>query len=286
MIFFVFGSERFIQDVLTETVATVPPPIDITLDVPEQLAAGRSNEVTVRWSDQSDLAITAPIIRIEGATTTPEIRLDTPVVAGERTFTLTPRSGSGTERSATYTPVVTFQTDSSGGDVTVQGSSITRKLTTSASLSGFARYFSSAGDQLGRGPLPPRAGEPTTYWIFLNLRGTFNDLSYPTITATLPANVQWADKQSVTMGSGVQYDTATRRITWALDALPATVASGRTAAASFAVTIIPNASQIGSTGALLTNVRLQATDTWTNQSISRTLAPITTAIEEDAGRIR
>jgi hypothetical protein len=49
-----------------------------------------------------------------------------------------------------------------------------------------ARYYAATGDQLGVGPLPPKVGETTTYWIVWSI-GPFNgDLADVRLAADLP----------------------------------------------------------------------------------------------------
>jgi hypothetical protein len=50
-------------------------------------------------------------------------------------------------------------------------------------LSAEVRYLTDAGDQVGMGPHPPRAGEETRYWMFWNLgpvQGTLRDVHVQT----------------------------------------------------------------------------------------------------------
>lgn len=284
---FVFGDERFIQDTLEETVSTVPPPVDVSISgVPEVLTAGVSIPVTIEWTDQSDLAIKNAKIRIEGATNEPEWDIDTPVVAGSREASLIPHAGGGTERSAAFTPIIEFELEETGDPVTVVGATQERKITTSVSLGGFARYFTSAGDQLGRGPLPPQVGEETIYWVFINAQHTFNDVENAVLTAKLPSNVSWIDKQSVTKGSSVAYNAGSHSISWSIGNLEATLSNGSIAAASFALGITPSSDQAGSIPALLQNVRFEGLDSWTRQSVVRNIGTISTQISEDSGIVR
>ncbi len=283
---FVFGNERFTQDALTETVALVPSPLTITLDdVPSDLSVGEPFMARVRWSNQTNLDIRDVIISIDGALNAPEWHVDTPVVAGTREVQLIP-SGSGTNRAIVLRPSVSFTLVSTGERITVLGAPVERKLTTLVALEGFARYFSSVGDQLGRGPLPPTVGEATTYWIILNIQNTTNPLKNVVVRATLPPHVAWTDQQSVTQGRSVTYAPSTRTVEWILSEADATLGSGYTAAASIALELTPTSSQIGITPPLLTNIKLTATDAWTGARVEATSGDITTIIEEDGGVVR
>lgn len=281
---FVFGDEQFSQDILSETVSTVPPPLAVSLHpIQDALTAGTEVQATVVWEDQTDLNIQNVRVHIEGAVNEPEWFLDSPVTAGSKTVTLVPHAGSGTNRTSTFTPVVDFLLGASGEPVTLVGNATTAQLTTSVTLGGFARYFTTAGDQLGRGPLPPRVGEETIYWAFLNVQDTFNNLTDVVITADLPQNVGWVNRQSVTKGSGVTSDGS--GITWNLGTLPATIANGTVAAASFALALTPTSSQVGTVPPLLTNVQVTGRDMWTGQTISKRLGTVTTRTADDTGRV-
>ena len=282
---FVFGDERFTQDALSETVATVPPPISVVLNgIPEATSPGEQISAVVTWSQQTDLDIANASIRVEGATNEPSWNLDTPVLDGSRDVTLIAKRGSGTNRTVTFTPIVAFNLDNNPEPVQVVGTAAEARISTTVDLNGFTRYFTPAGDQLGRGPLPPRAGEQTIYWAVINVQGTFNDMTDVVVTADLPANVIWINRQSVTKGSGVTSNGSSIR--WNLGALDATVSNGTIAAASFALGITPSSGQIGSVPPLLRNVRVSGRDVWTGETVTRSIGSVTTQTTEDSGLVQ
>lgn len=282
---FVFGNERFTQDTLSETVATVPPPISVVLSgVPEAVSIGEQISAIVSWSQQTDLNITDARIRVEGATNEPTWNIDTPVVDGSREVTLIPRRGSGTNRTVTFVPIVEFTLDNNAEPVQVVGTSTEARISTSVDLNGFTRYFTPAGDQLGRGPLSPQAGEQTIYWAVINIQGTFNDMTDVVVTADLPGNVSWINRQSVTKGSGVTSNGSSIR--WNLGALDATASNGTIAAASFALGITPSGNQVGSVPPLLRNIRVTGRDVWTGETVTRSIGSITTQTAEDSGLVQ
>lgn len=281
---FIFGDERFIQDALTETVATIPAPLTLSL---ETTGAYTDNAIPARvsWEDQSEVAISNVVISVEGATNSPQWSVDSPVIAGSRDVSLIPTI-EGINITSSLRPVATFTLDSSGDTITVVGEALETRLETPVTIEAFSRYFTSAGDQLGRGPLPPRVGDQTIYWAFLNVSGTRNAIEDAGVRATLPSNVSWIDKQSVTLGSGVTYDASTHSIYWHLGDLEPTVANGHTAAASFALGITPSENQAGTTPSLLQGIVLTATDTWTDTQINKRSGSITTRTSDDTGIVR
>ncbi len=282
---FVFGNERFAQDALHETVTTVPSPISLALEIDGDISSNNI-PVNISWSDQTDLAIEDVVISIEGATNAPEWHIDTPVTADSRTATLIPSDSTTTNRTASFRPRAQFSMDGLEESIVILGEPIQEKLPTRVTMGTFARYFTSAGDQLGRGPLPPRVGDETIYWIFLNISNTQNHLAGTTVTATLPANVTWVDRQSVTYGSAVHFDQGTRQVTWNIDELKPTSQTNQRIAASFAVAITPTEAQQGLTPALISNIAFSAQDTWVEQRVSKSFGSVTTKISEDSGIVR
>jgi hypothetical protein len=108
------------------------------------------------------------------------------------------------------------------------------------SVSSSARYFSTDGEQLGRGPLPPQVGEATEYWVFWNLGPIKRGLAAVDISANLSENVRWIGKQNVgVLGtSSVVYDPTTRTVSLDLKNIPQTTA-GQGINAAFAVSFVP-----------------------------------------------
>ncbi len=75
-----------------------------------------------------------------------------------------------------------------------------------------ALYFSKEGEQIGRGPWPPKSGEATRLKVFLRVTGVLGDhgVSAPIITGELGKNVQWTS--FAPMGAGLSYEPAVRKI--------------------------------------------------------------------------
>lgn len=282
---FVFGGERFAQDALLETVETIATPLVVTLNAGEPTTQGRI-PVTASWNDQSDIALSNVVLTIDGATNAPQWHLETPVFASSREAMLIPSTTRGINPVMELIPELRFTLDETGDDVRVLGDALSMRLPTQGTIGSFARYFSSAGDQLGRGPLPPRVGDTTTYWLFLNVSGTQNELRDATVTATLPLGVDWIDQQSVTFGAPISYDAPLRRITWTLGTLEPTIDSGRTIAASVAVALTPSDAQRGAVPTLLSDIALRGFDTWVEETVTFRSANITARINEDAGVVR
>ncbi|MBI2476928.1 hypothetical protein HYV72_02020 [Candidatus Uhrbacteria bacterium] len=279
---FVFGDERFTQDAFEETVTTLANPFAIDLTILEGVESNRI-PARVHWTTQNDTAIENVSVEVDGASNTPQWRLDTPVQTGQKDVVLIPANDRAVNRVSTLVPKTTFTLTDSNDAVTVQGEPKEVRLETALDVNAFVLYFTDSGDQLGRGPLPPRVGQETTYWIVWNIEGTQNTLVDLSMSATLPPNVAWINKQSVTFGGSLSYSENTRTVTWNIPALDPTVIANKTVAASFAVTLIPSASDIGTRPALVRDVHFRATDTWVEKTLTRSLGHVTTRVRRDAG---
>lgn len=138
-------------------------------------------------------------------------------------------------------------------------------------------YYGPQGDQLGVGPIPPQVGIPTTYWVIWEINNIGNNVTDVTISGDIPSNIAWNERQSTTAGE-VQYSAITRRVLWQ----PGEISrSGGNYRASFAVTLVPEVSDIGTVPALIESIKLTAKDTFTGAIIEKNLPIITTNLDKD-----
>lgn len=146
----------------------------------------------------------------------------------------------------------------------------------------FARYWAKTGDQLGRGPIPPRVGRETKYWVFWSMGQTTNDLSNIFLQAQLPSNVTYTGLSSVTVGDSINYNPDNHLITWSLNDLDSTMAGvGQTVALSFEVEVVPTPEQAGSAANLVDWMKMSGRDDFTESEVSYTAGPITTILSAD-----
>lgn len=136
-------------------------------------------------------------------------------------------------------------------------------------------YYSSQGDQLGVGPLPPEADTQTNYWVFweINAAKGVRDVK---VIAQLPEKVVWTNKQTVTAGR-LQFGEVGRRVVWSNDEIdlksPCKV--------GFEIGLIPEEKNVGEIMDLLTSIEYQAINKYTGERISGTLNKITTDLKFD-----
>lgn len=151
------------------------------------------------------------------------------------------------------------------------------KIASSLSLHGELRYFTADGDQLGRGPLPPRVGKETKYWTFIHLLNYTNDISNVSVSATLPPGISWTGKSSVSHGKDAIYQELTRTITWKTPEMAAHSEAG----IYLELAITPEAADIGKTPPFLTNLRASATDDFTGTPLLATSPSLDLSLPTD-----
>lgn len=125
-----------------------------------------------------------------------------------------------------------------------------------------ARYYTEAGDQVGRGPLPPLIGQTTKYWIYSTVSNTTNPLRDTMLKFQLEKGVTFTGKQSVTIGPELIYDSKTNTVTWNYKyGLPENSESGF----YFEVSINPNPEQLGQPLTLIKEAGFSAVDDIVNK---------------------
>ncbi|KKR48835.1 MAG: hypothetical protein UT86_C0002G0009 [Candidatus Magasanikbacteria bacterium GW2011_GWC2_40_17] len=157
------------------------------------------------------------------------------------------------------------------------------KISTFLKLHAESRYFTEEGDQLGRGPLPPRVGQTTKYWINLFVTTSPNSVKGVQLRATLAPGVSWTGKTIVTEGEPIKFDPITRTISWKNDLVEAT--GGDTCpcvGAGFELSITPSITDLGLTPKLLDQIYLSGTDIYTNEYLETGASPLTTSLTTDS----
>lgn len=127
------------------------------------------------------------------------------------------------------------------------------------------------------GPLPPVAGQTTSYQISLKAGGGSNNLTNTVLTTSLPGYIEWTNEY--TAPGTVEYNSVSRQIYWNIG----DINSGSPKDLVFTVNFLPSLSQVGITPLLVNNQSLKATDRFTNTPVSTTAQGITTELAEDTG---
>ena len=164
------------------------------------------------------------------------------------------------------------------------GESQTKKLNSNLSVQAYPMYYAKTGDQLGRGPLPPRVSKENKYWVFAKMINDINNVENVTVSAKLPFNVSWNNKSNVPVGDPIKYDAATKTLTWQISKVPVNPSN---IGFAFEVGIIPTAGQKGTYPAILTDLKITGTDQITGEKIEKDLGAITTKlIYDNKGKIK
>lgn len=149
-------------------------------------------------------------------------------------------------------------------------------LTAHLRLSAAAYYTSPQGDQLGVGPLPPRVGQPTNYWIFWDAKsaGDFRGL---VVSAKLPLGVEPTGAQSLLAGE-LKYNPSNRQLIWKVPELRGPLDAYR---AGFEVQFIPTANELGKTVSLLGDLQYYSVDSISGREEQGSLDNLTTNLDFD-----
>ena len=155
-------------------------------------------------------------------------------------------------------------------------------IATKLGLEGAALYFTKDGDQLGVGPLPPKAGQTTKYRVFLTITTTTGEVDNAQLEAYLPSNVEWTGRASVTAGEALDHFPSTGRVRWTIGRLPANAdGTGTRIGASFEVAVTPGESDIGSVPTLLKSIKVFGSDVTTGLKLNATAENISTDLPYD-----
>jgi len=169
-------------------------------------------------------------------------------------------------------------------DVQIESEPLITKLNTNLAVQVYPMYYAPTGDQLGRGPLPPKVNEQTKYWVFAKLINDISAVENVTLSMELPFNVSWSDRSNVPVGNPLVYDPNTRTISWTVSKLPVKPTN---IGFAFEVGIIPSASQIGQNPVLIQNIKISGRDERTGSLIEKDLGNITTKLIQDIkGKLR
>lgn len=179
--------------------------------------------------------------------------------------------GDGQSDTFSVSAVVTF------GERQIQSSPVQVQVNTEAEFSVDARYFTEEGAPLGNGPIPPQAGETTTYRVFWNIQNSLHSLEDVQVSAVLPPHVIWQDQAHTDLGS-LSYDPISGTVRWTISNLPTTIDDIN---ADFALSITPDESDVGTFVKLISGSTLSATDAVTDVSIQKTTESLSTDLQND-----
>ncbi|MFH0779967.1 MAG: hypothetical protein V1928_03875 [Parcubacteria group bacterium] len=165
-----------------------------------------------------------------------------------------------------------------GQAVEMIGDEINSRLNSNLSASVYPMYFALTGDQLGRGPLPPRVGKETKYWIFVKLINDISAVKNVSVKIGLPANVVATGLTSVPVGDPIQFDNNKREFVWQISEVPVKPAN---IGFAFEAGIIPTLLQAGTYPALIDSIIVSGYDSATGDKIEKSFGGVTTNLNHD-----
>lgn len=175
-----------------------------------------------------------------------------------------------------------YRLSDSGANVLVTIPELASKISSDLNLTAFARYYTDLGDQLGRGPLPPKVGQETRYWIFWHVLNSLNVVNNVVVSGVLPDNVSWTGKSSVFAGDKIVFDAATRKMTWQITQVERLVGEiYPSLGASFELVLTPVQEQIGKEAILISKIMILGVDSITGQTLEKTVKDVTTNLLYD-----
>jgi len=149
----------------------------------------------------------------------------------------------------------------------LKSNEINLKINSKVKLQVEIRYFSDEGLKIGDGPLPPKVGETTSYFVFFQLFNTTNEIKNVKIETRLPEKVTWLGEEKTSTGN-LFFDSFSRKITWQID-LVAPYSGGPYTflEASFKIGLTPSEEDRGKILTLLEKITLEAEDSFTGAKI-------------------
>ncbi len=155
------------------------------------------------------------------------------------------------------------------------------KIVTAPSLD--AEITHGNGVFVDSGPIPPVVDTETSYTVTLIVENGSNEITDAIVTTSLPQYVSWLDE---TAGTGeISYNPTTRAVEWAAGDVDA---NGE-AVASFQVSFLPRALQVGTTPILISEQRVRALDRFTDSVVRASNVPLTATLEDEeegSGEVR
>jgi len=296
---FTFETTRYKQETLVHTAPVVPPQVDVEHSVSKNsVRPGATATFTLHYQNTGEFTVSDIVLGIESESPffsspvwesesissldpgeTGELELNIPLQSSiaQSETDIYEALDLETRATASYT-----LGDGTGQRVNAKGSSLSTPITSPVILESFGRYATASGDQLGRGPLPPRTGIETKYWVFWHVGGTINELTNLSIEGTLGEHVEFTGRQTSSQNSGVDYDSDSRIISWSTDALPPTLSpSSKIIGIAFELGLTPTEEMLGSSPTLLSNITLTGVDARTGAIVSTSGARVTTSLPTD-----
>ncbi len=136
------------------------------------------------------------------------------------------------------------------------------------------------------GPVPPQAGQTTTYTIMWQAKNYYNDVKNVKVKATLPQGVELTGKIFPQEESTrFSFDSQSREIVWVVgnsEVLKAgTGVLNQSPGVSFQISLTPNSNQKGMVLPIINEAKITGEDQWTEKTIEGKALLINTTLPDD-----
>ena len=166
--------------------------------------------------------------------------------------------------------------EGSPGNSDIKSKKIVNAINSDLDMTVGARYYDADNVALGSGPITPKSGETSSYNVRLALSNNLHNITDIEVSAVLPQNVSWDNKENHNLGD-LYYNSKTKKIIWKVSRLPKTSKDG---VVDFNVSITPTTDDVGKVLILIPEINLTATDSETGAVINKKFKAITTAFED------
>lgn len=198
---------------------------------------------------------------------------------GSFSFATLPASASQTSPSITLTTSVSGTRTGEENVPREITASSARTIKVASTVLLTATSLHSTGTITNGGPIPPKAGQQTTYAVVWTVQNPGNTIADGTVTATLPSYVNFTGPWN---GIGnVAYNPESRMVTWTIG----DIARGAKVSATFQVTLIPSTSQRTQSPALTTAAAFSGYDRFAGVPVKASADPVTTETKTETGYI-
>lgn len=167
--------------------------------------------------------------------------------------------------------------DIDGQKINYQSASPKIKILSGLTVKSGAYYYSEEGDQLGIGPLPPKLGIPTKYWVKWELDNYGNDLSDIVISAQLDQGISWTENKSVLSGRLIHGEIS-NLVVWEVDTIEK---ENDNKHSWYEISYLPVKNDLGKEKILLSNIKFSAFDEFCQKKIEGELENISTDLKYD-----
>ncbi len=170
--------------------------------------------------------------------------------------------------------------DRSGSETSTISTEETITIKFPSTITFGAKSFRSVGPFVNTGSIPPKADKESTYTVTWTITNANNDLKDSTVTAVLPAGVEWKN-ETFPSNERLVFNPETRVVTWNIGNISS--GTGFTYSpkeVSFKVGIVPSVSQVGSNPDLVTGIKLSTADTYTETQVVIETQAVTTQFSD------